>query len=183
MVDLLQDAGAEVEARRRRGGRACVVRVHGLVPLGIPLRLVDVRRQRHLAVRLAREPHEPAPLAELVDELGGGRIEPRTRGEPFSGAEPARRARERLPHVVLPPLNQEHLDVAAGRASQEQPGRDDARVVDDHEMAVELLGQVAEGPVADLPARTVEDQHPRRVPRLDRMLSDEVAGQVVVELV
>jgi hypothetical protein len=50
-------------------------------------------------------------------------------------------------------------------------------------MAAQLLGQVAERPVAHRPGRAVEDEEARRVARLDRVLCDQVAGQVVVELV
>ena len=43
--------------------------VDGLVALGIGERLVDVRRQRHLAGRLPLEPDEPAAAAEGLHQL------------------------------------------------------------------------------------------------------------------
>ena len=184
VVDPLEQRATEVEAGRRRGGRAGVVRKDGLVPLGIRLRLVDVRRQRHLAVRLAREPHEPAAVAQLVHQLRRRRVAadgPRL--EPFPCAQAPGRACERLPDAVLPSLEQEDLDVAARLPPEEEPRRDDARVVHDDEMAVELVGEVAERSVADRSARAVEHEEARRVPRLDGVLRDQVARQVVVELV
>ena len=114
-------------------------------------------------MRLAREPHEPAPFAEPLDELDAFARDTELQGRSRS---PARSRRdgsgERLPDVVRAgqPFEQQHLDCAARLPPQEQPGRDDARVVHDDEMAAELLGQVAERPVADRSARAVEDEEP-----------------------
>ena len=144
-VEPLEELGREVEPGRRRRGRAGLVGVDGLVPLGIPERLGDVGRQGRLAGRLALQPDEPAPTSQRLDELE--RPQPRPRKQP-----PAR-ARERLPEAVADRLEQEHLRLAARRAPQPQPGRHDARVVDDHERAPrELVRQVAEPAVAHLPA-------------------------------
>ena len=59
----------EMQARRWSRGRALLLRIDGLVPLGIFEPLRDVWRQRRLPRRLALEPQAPAPLAERLHEL------------------------------------------------------------------------------------------------------------------
>jgi hypothetical protein len=60
-----------MQARRRRGGRAGLACVDGLVAGGIAERLGDVRRQRSLARRLAVETEALAALAEVLEQLDG----------------------------------------------------------------------------------------------------------------
>ena len=98
-------------------------RVDRLVALGVGERLGDVRRQR----RLAR------PARRRAAGASGPRRGARELDRPVAPArpQPARRPRERLPHVALEPLEQQHL---APRALDPDPRRHDARVVDDHEL-------------------------------------------------
>ena len=88
----------------------------------------------------------PAALAEVLEQLDGT--------QPLAGPEPPRRPRERLPGAVaVQRLEQQHLRLAPALAAQPQPGGDDPRVVDDDELAGELVRQLREPPVADPPVR------------------------------
>ena len=113
----------------------------------------------------------PAPLAERLEQLDGA--------EPLAGAQPARRARECLPDPAAERFDEEHLGVAAGRALHAQAGGHDLRVVDDDELAVELVRQVGERPVADGARGALVDEQPRGVAprRQDAARSARAAGR------
>ena len=85
------------------------------------------------------EAQAPASLAEMLEQLDVA-VAP-------AGAQPPRRPRERLPETVAERLEQQHL---AARALERQPRGQDARVVDDDELAAELLRQVGEDAMAHL---------------------------------
>ena len=120
-VESREQLGREVQAGRRRRRRALLARVDGLVALGVGERLRDVRRQRRLPGRLAAQPHAPAPLAEMLEQLD----RPVARARRAAAASAAR-APPRRPVPDL--LQQQHL---AARLLDRDPRRHDARVVDD----------------------------------------------------
>src|SRR5207244_1450158 len=91
----------EVQARRRRRRGAFVTRIQGLVAPGVAKRLVDVGRERRLAVGPAREPQPPAPIAEGLEEFD--------RAEALTRPEASGRPRERLPELVPDLLEQQDL--------------------------------------------------------------------------
>ena len=157
--------------RRRR--RAGIARVDGLVALGVGGRLVDVRRQRQLAVRLALEPHDPPPLPERLDELDGRRGA--GVASSLARAEAARRSRERLPEVrPSRRSSEEHLDLASRRATDVEPRRDDPRVVDHRQVGrrARRAGRQTSGVARAAPP--VEHEQPGRVAPLGRPLGDEL---------
>ena len=92
--------------------------------------------------------------------------------------EAARRPREAFPEVAVDPLEEEHL--AARRVDRDACG-DDARVVQDDELAVQLPRQVGETPVADRAGRAVVDEEPRGVAPRRRLLRDQLGRQLVVQ--
>ncbi len=142
-----------MEPRRRGRGRPGCRRVDRLVPSRITERDVDVRRQRHLARRLAVEPQPPAPLAERLEELYWT--------EPLPFPQATRRARERFPRVtVVEPLDEQHLYLAARRTPQPEPCRNDPRVVDDQQLRAQLARKIGERAVPDLAARAPVDEKP-----------------------
>jgi hypothetical protein len=133
VVESAQKLGREVEPRGRRRRRACVARVHGLIPLGILQRLVDVWRQWHLTRGLPLQAQQPPAVSEGLDQLD--------RPESLARAQPPRRSRERFPHAVpLAPLEEQDLDLAAALAPEWEPRGNDTRVVEDDELALEDLG-------------------------------------------
>src|SRR5262249_31751163 len=78
------------------------------------------------------------------------------------------------------PLEQQHL---AARPLEPDPGRHHSRVVDDDErLRRQLLRQVAEDPVARLPAAPRPDEEPRRVPPRRPPLGHQLRPQLVVGL-
>ena len=134
-VEPREQLRREVEPGRRRGRGAGVGGVDRLIAPRLRQRLVDVRRQRRLAVGLAVEPDAPAPLAERLEQLD--------RPEPLARPQPPRRPRERLPDAVAERLEEQHLGRAAALALQVEPRGDDLGVVDDDELAGELGRQIA----------------------------------------
>ena len=164
----------EVQAGGRRGGRALRGAVHRLVALGICERLVDVRRQRHLAVGLALDLDEPAPVTP-------GLAQPH-RSHDLAGAKAPRRTHERLPgSVVVHALDEEHLDRAARRSPKVQARGHDTRVVHHDELAAEHIRKLCDRSMLDRAGRAAIDEEPRRVPRLDRCLRDQLVREVVLE--
>ena len=62
------------------------------------------------------------------------------------------------------------------------PRRHDARVVDDDELAVQLVRQLGEPPVPHRAGRPLVDEQPRRVAPRRRLLRDQLGRQLVVQL-
>ena len=123
----------------------------------------------------ALEPHEPAALAPVLDQLDRAELHP--------GAQAPGRPGQRLPEAVPGRLQQEDLGLAPGRPPHAQPRRDDAGVVDDDERAAgKLLREVAEAPVPRLAGRPVVHEEPGVVAPRQRALGDQLRGEVVVEL-
>jgi hypothetical protein len=85
--------------------------------------------------------------------------------------QPPRRARERLPLGLRHALEQENF---AARLGDADPRGHDARVVDDDELAVQLLAEVGEDAVADVAGRPVVHEQPRCVAPLCRVLGDQL---------
>ena len=98
-IQPLQQLRREVETGRRRGRRALLPRVDGLVALRVGERLGDVGRQRSLPRRFAVQAQPPPTLTEVLEQLD--------RAVARAGPQPARRAGERFPETVLgEPLEQ-----------------------------------------------------------------------------
>ena len=175
-VEPIKQLRREVQAGRRRCGRAIASRVDRLVALRVLERLGDVGRERSLSGERALEPQAPAALAERLQELD--------RAEPLARPELARGSGETFPGSVLAQaLQEQHLRLTAAWALEPQPGGEHSRVVDDDERSRrELLGQLVEAPVPGRPSLALVDQESRVVPPLGRMLRDQLAGQLVVEL-
>ena len=121
--------------------------------------------------RLAVESQPPAALAEVLEQLHRAVAPPR--------AQPARRPGEPLPDAVLAALEQQHLSL---RLRDRDARGHHARVVDDDELVAQLLRELAEAPVPDLPVRPVEHEQPGLVAPLERPLRDQLGRQLVVQL-
>ena len=186
-AELGPQSVVEVQAGGRRGGRAGVAGVHGLVAAGVVGLAVDVGRKRHLAHVLERvlqrpgderrHPHPalPQPLVDPKAGLAGGHR--------LALAQAGVRAGQRLPGAVAQRLQQQQLDRAAGGPAGVHAGRQHARVVD-HDQVVgrQLAQQVGEAAVADRAGRPLVDQQPGRRARLGRGLGDQGLGKNVVKV-
>src|SRR5262249_25084472 len=134
-------------SRSRRG--ALSLRVDRLVAVRLRERLRDVRRQGHLAFRLSVEPQQPPPLPQVLEQLD--------RAVPATLPQPLRPAGAPLPEPVLTP-SLEQQDLAA-RTLDPDPRRNHPRVVDDDELVtLQLLWQLGEPAMPDLPARPLVDE-------------------------
>ena len=77
----------------------------------------------------------------------------------------------------------ESLDARAGGAAEERARREDARVVAHQHVALaQEAGQVAEDAVLDLPVCAPVHEQSRRVPGIDRALSDQDLWELVLEV-
>ena len=84
--------------------------------------------------------------------------------------------------VALHPLDQD-LHLAAGGPPAEQPRLEHAGVVENQQVAgIQHLGQIGEMPVLQRAAGAVEDQQPAVGAIRDRLLRDQVLGQVVLKV-
>ena len=123
-------------------------------------------------VRLAVDAHAPAPLAEVLEQLDGAVAPARP--------QPPRRPRERLPDVAVEPLEQQDfpfrpLDRDSGREARACRSRPRASPARARRRARRRRGGA--------PRRSpVEDEQPRCVPALGRMLGDQLRGKLVVEV-
>lgn len=189
-ADALQQLGGEVQPGRRRGGAAVDLRVDGLVARAVRELFVDVGGKRHLAEpvehvfkhALIEEAHRaPAVLADGQD-LGGQ----------FALAEHEARAgfgllaglEDDLPVRQIQAAQQQKLDGSA-RALLDavQAGGNDARLVDhQHVAGVQVIGDVAEDAVLNLPAVPVVDEQAAAVARLCGRLRDEFLRKFVVKI-
>ena len=145
--DARQQLRRQVEAGGRRGGRARLLGVHGLVAVRTFEARRDVRRQGHLAdVVEQRQRVDPRRVDEVdVERVAGRRARPDDEHRPALGgdellavAQLARRTHERLPVAPAGVLRfqQQHLGLPAAGASQSQAGRDHLRLVDDDDVAL-----------------------------------------------
>src|SRR6266545_7896669 len=91
----------------------------------------------------------------------------------------SRRAREAFPDAAAERLEQEHF---AARPLERQACGQHTRVVDDNELAAELLRQVREEAMTHLAPATVVDKQARGVAARGGMLGDQLRREVVVEL-
>ncbi len=185
-------------------------RVDGLVLLAVALVVRDVGRRGHVA-RLVdglvqrealrrREAHQAAAavVLQVVDHLAGQHDGPahrrvdaalavldhRTLLQALAGLDQA------LPHVaervlVLAALEQQRLAHAArALLVTHEPRGHHAGLVRDHEVArLEVVHDVVEVPVLDAAVVAVQHEQPAGVPRLRRLLRDELLGEVVVKVV
>src|SRR5439155_24699029 len=103
--------------------------------------------------------------------------------ERLAGAQPAGRARGRVPGTVATPVQEQQFDRSAGGAAGLDAGGQHPGVVHDDEVVrPELVGQVRKCSVPDLTRRAVVHQEPSARARLGRLLGDQVGGEGVVEL-
>ena len=166
----------------RRGRRPRLVRIDRLVALGIRERLVNVRRQRCLAGRLAARAgrcQRPAPIRSTssADCVGSAS---ETRSSPATSLLDGRAsASQSAPSVRSISSTSTR---STGRAPQPQPCGDHPGVVDDDELAARARPGARRRRMTDLPVVTTEDEQPRSFAAFDRMLSDQLRRELVVEL-
>ena len=184
--ELIQHGLVEVQAGGGRGHGAGLAGVDGLVAaVVVGLRAVrDVGRQRRGAVGIEQVEHrlgkaqveEFALAAQHLHVEGAGQAQGRAGAGGFAGA-----------HVGQGPGGlddafDQHLDFAAGGFLARQARLDDARVVKDEQVVfADKGGEVWELQVVQL-TLAVQVQQAAAAPLGGRVLGDELAGEVVVEV-
>src|SRR5437763_4887929 len=170
-VEAGQQLGREVQAGRRRRGRAGFARVDSLVPLGIVERLADVRREGRLPARRPVEPEPPPSFAQMLEQLDVAIAPPRAQA-------PGRPCKSLPDTVAVDPFQQQDL---AARSLDQNPRRDDARVVDDGERVGDDVRQLCKRSVIDAPGHALVDQQSRLVAARLWSLRNQRRRKVVVE--
>ena len=120
--------------------------------------------------RLAVEAHPPAAVAERLEQLDRARAR-----SPARSRRDGRASASQMPSPsgstsstsAAPPLSRRRCEAR----------RDDLGVVDDDELAGELVGQVGERAMADVARRAVVDEQPRGVAPVGGMLRDQLGRE------
>lgn len=186
----------EVQAGCRRGRRPRLSGEDGLVAGEVPLPLfaaADVSGQWHAAHAIedslgrpaSFRPHDPRAASAAADEFERLCLPPLAIDEhdPLADLRPATGLRQDPPPAgpgLL--LQKEPFPLAAGGgAAADEPRGHDAGVVDDDEIAGrEELGQVADVAVVDRAVGAAEHEQPGVGSALQRLLCDQLFGEVVV---
>ena len=173
-VEASEQLRREVEARGRRGGRAGLARVDGLVALGVVERLVDVRRQRRLAVRLAGRGADATGPRRAARAARPGRGAGRRAAAARAGRAPPRGRRRCARRAAPPPLPPPAVEAHAGR--------DDAGVVDHHQLVESSSGSSLNRRCRTVAGRPLVHEQPGLVAPLGRVLGDQLRRQLVLQL-
>ena len=173
------------------GGGAVDLGIDGLIPLRVLELLLDVGRQGHFPQAL-QHLQEDALVVEanqlvavLQSLLHRGRQGPVAKGEggPLLGL--AARLRQALPEAVALVPEQQHLHRALGGLPMaQQPGRQHPGVVQHQTVAgIEIVQNLIEMMVADLPGLPVQGHQPGAVPPLQGRLGNELRRQLIIKIV
>ena len=190
ILDPFQEFRREVEAGGRRRGGAQLIAVDRLIPLLVFEFFMDVRRKRHLAdlfedgveVAVIGEPHDSAAV---VCDVGHGTFEPSiAKGKDGARFCPFARLAEAFPEVQFLLFQQQELDDRSGLLLDPvDAGRQDPGVVQDEAVAgTQVIEDIREMTVLDLPRFRVEMQHPGRVALPERCLGDQFFRKVIPEV-
>ena len=189
--DPLQQLRGEMEAGGGSGGGAFLLRVYGLVTVRVGELFVDIGRQGHFAQpvqhffkdTVAMETDDPsADLFHVIQHLTAE--QPVPEGTDGSGAEPAAGTDKRLPVRGAAAAEQQYLHRHAGiLLDAKQAGGDHLGLVDDQGIAgVEVVDDIVEVLMFDLPAVPVVNQQAAVVPGFHGGLGDQLFGKVIVEV-
>ena len=185
-VIALDQLGGQVQAGRRRGGRARPAGVDGLVALGPIEAGRDVRRQRHLADPLERRRQR----CSCTRNVSPASVRPSTVAtlapSPSNRSSPARRRRAGrtiASHVIASSDSSSRTSTAppVARRSRSRAGRTRGIVDDDHVTRAHEIREVGHGAMVRRRAPPVDEQA-SGISRLDRHLRNAVRRQLVVEL-
>jgi len=205
LPELREDLGSEVQAGGGGGGRAGFVREDGLIAVAVLDAVVamDVWRERHVAdfvedrVEVGRGHEAEGAFAELSGGENFGFEDDIffvVEEETVAGLNLAAGADESGPVVRGKLLGQEDFDAAgwvggavlgllAARAGGVETGRNDAAVVEDQQVArLQDFGEVAEKIVAVVCSGAVDEHHAAGATNERRGLSDQVFGEVEMEV-
>ena len=187
------ELGGEVQAGGRCRRRPRRLRVDRLVAIRRGRAIMNIGRQRRLAGAghnqqgVPREPHDARAALEPLPHLDPVAA---AEHERFTQPDSPRRADERLPSVGLVRQRAQREDLGGTTVCPRcrQAARDDARVVDDKQVAgVKQFADLVEGAIDDCRldrgrGRAIQDEEARGIPRLDRNLGDRLGGKVVGEV-
>ena len=187
-ADALKKFGRKVQSRRGRRCRAVLLGVHRLIALGVCKFFMDIGRQRHCSH--AREDVLKRTVIHKFDDTFpriGDRQHPE--GEFFvddevrAGAALSAGTYEHLPPGQIKAFQEQHLHCAAMLGMRIDARRQHPRAVDDeHVPRLQIVDNVAEDFVFELPRVAVIDKQTGAVARLGWRLRDEFFGQIVIKI-
>ena len=203
-LELVEQPRGEMQAGRGRRHRSGLVCIHRLVPFAIGQVVVslDVRRKRHVTDALDRVGHgftagcgesnrstaEKVAMEHLALESQTITLEHHLR----TGLELLTRMHEGFPLLGIPDArwpdsqapDQQTLDgAAAWHPVSEQPRGEDTRVVQHQEVApAKMRRKPIEGRMLPCPCRTIDDDEARRAALGGRVLSDQLLGEIEIEV-
>lgn len=190
-----EQARGEVEPGGGGGGRTGEPGEHRLVPREIVcpgIAATDVAGERH-ASNLAEELLDRAAAAGTGKPGAAGAPSGHLEGKPIGSVcidehdaladrHPPAGVGEESPVTVCQRLEPQPLPTPSRLlAAPLEPGRHDARVVDDEEITgAEEIDEIADVAVGERAVRAADDEHPRGAAVGERLLGNQLAGEVVV---
>jgi hypothetical protein len=198
LTDSVENLRREVETGGRRGYRSALIRIDGLIALAIAggVRTRDVGRERDVAdaieggkevIVILEGLKADIPPAELCarQDLGLQFILV-AKEKAFADSDFAAGANQALPFVGIgcELTSEKDFDAAVGAfAAAIKPGRKDAGIVEDDEVAwLEKVGEFAEQAIGVAAAGALQVQHAGAVAGGEGFLGDEFTGKMEVEI-
>ena len=123
---------------------------------------------------------DPRPLAAFTHHVSARRAPGKL--EPRADATPPSRPHHRLPPVATDRAEEQQLDWLAALAHAQHPrGNHPAPVRDEAVPWAQQPLEIREPAILDPARRAIQHQQPRRVPRLRRLLRNQLRRQLIVE--
>ncbi len=189
---LPQHPRRKMQPRRRSRYAPPLPRIHGLIPLPIllPVRPLNIRRQRHMPHPLNRRPkvlgfESQNPLPVLLPPHHGRRKPlPKLNPLPHRQLLPGPHQRPPLSLVRTHRLHQKHLHPPRPpRSMPQQPRRENLRIVQYQTIGrPQVPRQFPKHPVFPRPGLPIDHQHSRPVALSRRRLSNQLVRQIIIEV-
>ncbi len=174
-----------MQAGSRRGGRARLACIDRLVAFGVFQGCMNIRWQGNIPDLWKKrldgflKPDQAFRAIQYLYDFGLRAV----LHAQFSAYTQTLAAYQCLPIQAIPTAKKQQLDPPSGYFSSVDAGRDDARLVQNQQIArTQIFADLPKDTVLDLAGVAMQHQQARRIARLDRRLGDEGFRQVVIEI-